>query len=273
MHIVPHPLIPARRGRGGFTLIEVLAAIVILMLITVFVGRMFADASRIWKLGYRRVNNALDGRAVVDFMVREMSAAIADNVLVFAHRVDADPNILGMASDRIYFCSSDQIAERVNSTDVKRQVRQVSYLVANMRDSANQAMPNRFHILRNIRNNVVGTGGEFQCYTNRNWWQTAAMNYNSTPNSSAAVLAENIRTMEFWIYDQNGVLRAGQDYRSDVHGPPAWVEIYIEMLGEDDAIKAALLTGAAQADFADRASRRYVGRVYFPNGRGYAPAP
>lgn len=99
------------------------------------------------------------------------------------------------------------------------------------------------------------------------------MNYSGSPRGDAHVLAENIRTIEYWVYDSNGNLLAGQDYQSDVHGPPGWLEIYLELMSEQDAIRASLLTGAAREDFCDRVSRRYVGRVYFPQARGYARTP
>ena len=256
------------RCRRGFTLIELLSAMAILLLITMFVGKLFADASRLWKLGNRRVFNAVEGRSVIDFMVREMSSAIADGTLVLAHDVDVDRNILGMDSDRIYFVTVDQRPGfRGTGTPMNRQVKQVSYHLEPMRDTGNPAkdIPGRYRIVRSGIEDF--NSAWFTCYDDPLWWQEPWMN----DLSAAATLAENVRTMEFWVYDQQGKLRAGVDYNSRDHGPPGWIEIYIEMLGDDDAVKASLLSGQAAIDFADRASRRYVGRVYFNQGRGYAP--
>lgn len=255
-------------------MIELLAAMAILVLITLFVGRLFSDASRIWKLGNRRVANAMDGRAVIDFMVREMSSAIADDTLVMVHDVDADKQILGMDSDRMYFLSADQLAQKTARDRVYRQVKQVSYHIAPMLDLNNDPIAGRYRIVRNGVENMFAEDSYynpiFTCYTDPSWWTKSCMN-DDTESGSSVTLAENVRTLEFWVYDQNGVLRAGQDYNSKDHGPPGWIEIYIELLGEDDAVKAALLSGQAAIDLADRSSRRYVGRVYFNNGRGYAP--
>lgn len=265
--------------RHGFTLIELLSAMAILIVITLFVGRLFTDAAKLWKLGTRRVNNAVDGRAVIDFMVRELSGAIADGTLVMHHKVDADKNVLGMNCDRIYFVTTDQIAQKTARDRVYRQVKQVSYHIAPMLDLNNNPVTNRFRIVRNGVENSIGSGGQWDCYTDTTWWDQSFMNDNSESGSSVT-LAENVRTLEFWIYDRNGNLIPGVDYDSAADGPPAWIEIYIEMLGEDDAIKAAVLCGSTQPpaatpqvaiDYADRSSRRYVGRVYINNGPGYAP--
>ncbi len=264
---------PVGGSRRGFTMIELMAAMAILLMITLFVGRIFSDSTKMWKLGTRRVTNAMDGRAVVDFIVREMSSAIADDVLVFAHKFNADSDVLGMDSDRIYFTTTDQRAELDSQTYLRRQVRQVSYLVSNMLDVNNDPIVGRYRIVRNMRNNSIGAANDFTCYTTPNWWTSTAMNYEGGEGSGSGsdTLAENVRTLEFWVYDRAGNLRAGTDYNSKDHGPPGWIEIYVELLGEDDAIKASQLSGAAASDFADRSSRRYVGRVYLNNGRGYAP--
>ncbi len=265
-----------KRMRGGFTLIELMAAMAILVIITLFVGRIFSDSSKMWKLGTRRVTQSLDGRAVIDFMVREMSSAIADGTLVLAHHMNAT-NVLGMDSDFIYFVTADQQA-RAAYGDTYREVKMVSYHIKPMQGATNNAMANRFCIVRDGRNRF--NSNDFQAYTNKNWWQLSFMTGSGTFSGDHVVLAENVRTMEFWMYDQNGNLvdapqyttQGGKTlYLSNVQGTPGYIEIYIELLGEDDAIKAALLTGQEAIDFADRASRRYVGRVYLNNGRGYAP--
>ena len=274
----------ARVQRGGFTMIELMAAMAILLMITLFVGRIFSDSTKIWKLGTRRVTNAMDGRAVVDFIVREMSSAIADDVLVFAHKFNADPDVLGMDSDRIYFTTTDQRAGLDSQTYLRRQVRQVSYLVSNMLDVNNDPIVGRYRIVRTVRVNTIGTGGEFTCYTDPDWWREDWMNYKLGETFDSVTLAENVRTLEFWLYDQTGkVMRSDDPDRPYGSGSElvytsqnptrkiGWVEVYVELLGEDDAIKASQLTGTADDDFADRASRRYVGRVYLNNGRGYAP--
>ena len=55
---------------------------------------------------------------------------------------------------------------------------------------------------------------------------------------------------------------------------PAWVDLYVGMLEEADAIKAKTLFDAGLFNdvkpFVDRNTRRYCTRVYFSNRQGYA---
>lgn len=265
-----------RSGIRGFTLIEMLASMAILLIISLFVARLFNDGTRVWKLGNRRVEQTADGRAVIEFMVRELSAAIADDRLVFAHRMDADSNILGMDADRIYFVTTDQIAEYSNNKTY-RQIKMASYHIAPMRDINAKDITNRWRIVRSGVEDAKSSF--FDAYINKDWWTKSEWNNLSF----ASTLAENVRTLEFWLYDTDGKFIASSDgayvgktYRSDNGARPlGFIEIYIEMLGEQDAVKAAMLMDADKKqeaiDFADRASRRYVGRVYMNQGRGYAP--
>lgn len=261
-----------KKACSGFTMIELMAAMAILIMITLFVGRIFSDTSKIFTLGTRRMIQAMDGRAVVDFMVREMSSAVFDDVLVFAHKPNAK-TVLGMDSDFVYFVSSEQQAQP-NGSQPYRQVKQVSYHIEQMQDYSNTAIPNRFAIVRDGRNTM---GANYTCYTDPTWWQASYMTDSGSFSGSHVVLAENVRTLEFWMYDTAGQLIKVEDssayingaYTSDNARKLGWVEIYIELLGEEDAIKCSLLSGQAAIDFADRSSRRYVGRVYFQNGRGY----
>jgi prepilin-type N-terminal cleavage/methylation domain-containing protein len=61
---------------GGFTLVELLAAMTILVIITLIVSKMFQQASVSWDTGTRKAETNMKGRAVVDFIARELSEAI-----------------------------------------------------------------------------------------------------------------------------------------------------------------------------------------------------
>ena len=68
-----------------------------------------------------------------------------------------------------------------------------------------------------------------------------------------------------------------EGYDSAVHGPPLYIDIYVEMMTEQDNKRAAELTIARNGneahadvlDFVDRHARRYVTRVHFPHRTGY----
>ena len=154
------------------------------------------------------------------------------------------------------------------SSDLRyRQGKQVAYLVAPMEDADYNDIPGRWRILRFVveRTNSVN----YECYVDKQWWDNPAMGNDSTYKSLfPPVLAENVRTLEFWVYDREGQHQFSYD--SSVHGPPSWVDIYVEMLGEEDAVKASFMSGVSAAEYKDRMAKRYAGRVYLHNAVGYS---
>lgn len=64
----------------GFTLIELLVAMTILLIITMIVAQIFQQANRAWDTGMNKVEVNMRGRAVVDFIARELSQAVYDPV-------------------------------------------------------------------------------------------------------------------------------------------------------------------------------------------------
>jgi hypothetical protein len=75
-----------------------------------------------------------------------------------------------------------------------------------------------------------------------------------------------VRNLEFRVYDSNGVSRVNYDSR--VHGPPAYLDIFLEVMGRADAIKAG--SGGLGEDFFAKNSQRYQTRVFFLNREGYS---
>jgi prepilin-type N-terminal cleavage/methylation domain-containing protein len=248
--------------RRGFTLIELLAAMTILTVMVLLISRIFSDSSRIWQVSAKRVESNTDGRAVIDFMLKELSSALCDGQAgPLALRLDSNAkSSLGLNSDRIFFVASDQRAER-RSNDY-RQTEQIVYALDEMEDSSDNPIPNRFRL---VRYGVEQMGSSsYDCYKPSGFPKTIPAYSGWNP----MVLADNVRTLEFWVYTTNGVGTHVQDFYSISHGRPVWIEVYLELLGEDDAIKAALLPAAAAKDFCDRNARRYVGRAYLQANGG-----
>ncbi len=243
------------QDKRGFTLVELLAAMAILSIIVLLLARVFADSTKVWQLGTRRIIANTDGRAVIDFIVRELSDAIVDDVLTM--KIESDYlEVLGMETDRIFFVSAANRPEYQGPNDFERQAIEIGYEVRELQDK--DGPTGRFGIWRGYRVNLPD---KLMCYKDSNWWHNIQL---------GDVIAENVRTLEFWAYDSTGqscVSYDSADARFD--GGPAWIDVYIELLGEDDAIRAALLSGTAAEDFANEKVRRFHGRAYLRNRLGY----
>ena len=64
--------------RAGFTLIEILVSMAVLSLIAVAVSNLFTHSSTAWDTGFRRIESAMVGRALVDYYARESFLALCD---------------------------------------------------------------------------------------------------------------------------------------------------------------------------------------------------
>lgn len=71
-----------RQGRpAGFTLLEVLVAMLILSIIVIIMGNIFRHSAIAWNSGMQKTQISMEGRAVMDLMSRELSQAVMDGVL------------------------------------------------------------------------------------------------------------------------------------------------------------------------------------------------
>lgn len=69
------------RVSGGFTLLEIMVAISILLMIVMMMAAMFDNSVKAWDSGRRKTEMSMEGRAVVNFMAHELSQAVADSTL------------------------------------------------------------------------------------------------------------------------------------------------------------------------------------------------
>lgn len=67
-----------RKGRAGFTFLEILVAMLILVLIVLMTSRLFQQMTEVWDTGTERADLNMTSRALLDFIVRDLSEAVWD---------------------------------------------------------------------------------------------------------------------------------------------------------------------------------------------------
>jgi prepilin-type N-terminal cleavage/methylation domain-containing protein len=276
--------------KSGFTLLELLAAMAVLVLLVLMMTTVFNESAKMWQLGTRRVSAAADGRAVMDFLVREMSMAIADEVVAFKLNSDQDtywsPPGYTSESFRQYEAQSDEVCfvamVRPGSSDWRRTANQFVYFVAPMLDEKGEEMPNRYRLVRTRRTTTV-----YNTIDNRRdgpygrppmpsgnplWWQQMEPDWFETGNPalrSLETIAENVAAFEVWAWSEKQARYVfSYDSIEEDNLLPAWLDIYLEMLGEADAERAASLWDYSQdqaKQFVEENVRRFTARVFFQN--------
>lgn len=247
--------LPSRRC--GFTLIEIMAAVAILALMVVFLANVFNNTSKIWKLGNKRVESNNSGRAAIEFVSRELSSAMVGGKLEMELASDfAGDEVYGSSqarSDRIAFASSTSTPQDAPSYPV-RQIKQSVFAVI----TTNGAKGPYFL----VNHNFFAPSYVQNAYEDTAGWTANLLKGVTFGNSS--VIAENVRNFEVWVYDQTG--QPVDDYKSWINGPPLFIDVYLEVLAEEDATRAA--EGASDDDTLNRATRRYHTRIFMPNVLG-----
>lgn len=270
-----------RPGLRGFTLIEIMAAITILMVIVLLLGGVFTDSTKVWKMGTKRAYSLGEGRATMEFLTRELSQAFADQVVTFKLRSDnldtfrgyGVKNVYGWDVDEIYFVAATRTPDPPYS-GMRREAPHFIYFVTNMLDTNDMPLANRFRLVR-CRKTGSAQSGPDSAYFNQNWWTnySPATAYSSAHEEMETV-AENIAAFEVWAWGEQTNKYVSNYYSlTQDNSLPLWVDLWLEMLSEEESIQLALLwaqnPAAAQA-FRNTHVRRFAARVYFPNRLGYS---
>jgi prepilin-type N-terminal cleavage/methylation domain-containing protein len=278
----------SRKVVTGFTLIELLASMAILSLIVLLLARVFAESSAMWEAGEKRMSSASEGRVIMDFLVREFSLAIADDIIAFRANSDADavhsiPSY-GALNDEIAFIAMTRPG--ISTGEFRRTSNAFMYFVTEMRDEDNEIMPNRFRLVRTRLTRAL--------YLREDQRQTSAYTYPPTSDgrplawwehmpgaddlSFIETIAENVAAFDLWSYgivSGDGAISDIFSYDSrsvagsrNLNRLPVYVDIYLELLGEAQARQAAELWDLNRErarEFIDQNVQRFTARVEFPN--------
>ncbi|HMP77372.1 MAG TPA: prepilin-type N-terminal cleavage/methylation domain-containing protein [Kiritimatiellia bacterium] len=270
------PAIENARARSGFTLIEMLASVVVLLLIVLAMGRLYASATKAYQETMKQAERDAGARAVMDFLSREISLAMFDNgnlntnaLLTMRYRANTAPENFGLeGADEIWLLSANN---NLRSDRPREAVMRV-YFVGNymgLTDAPSNARY-RFALWQNFAYPSTpdthpyagGTAG-------LDWPESGALN-----RSRMYPLLENVRTFEIFAYaDADGTRVYEWDSRDPQ--PLFCMDIYLETLSEADAIRAAQLAATLGHDnirtieFVEGVVRRHYQRIYFPHKFSY----
>lgn len=245
--------------RRGFTIIELLAAMAVLLIMVALLSRVFGSAASTWRAGHKRIESNNSGRAAMEFMSRELSAVVMSKKDGPTFVLESDQtNTLGMLSDSLYFVTMSHRAE-YRSGQKYRDVQQVCYAV---RPSVTN-QPGRYALYRFVYEVFDNTN--FSCYVN-NVWTSSLKRLTANPTVNGSILADNVRSFEVFVTPV-GEDDPQEDYSLESEPPPAAIDIYLEVLAEEDAVRASLTPG--DTAFMNAATRRYATRIYVQNRAGY----
>jgi|GEM_PF-3492629 len=293
-----------RRRRAGFSLIEILSAVAILIIIVGIMAAIFTESDRAWNLATGRAMNNTDGRAALGIIAHDLQYAVTYSnynwsLNIFTNRTP--PELWGPTNLIITFHLTNDIVSfgftnselafvslQTDCVEAPRAAREIWYYVkrTNMLDPLGRTYTNMFQLVRGAVDEAIwnpgGSNWINHAYHTNYWWYT-----RRPGGASYAVVADNL--VGFKVVAGPPVRRRigaewklvmlenydSMDYSNQL---PEYVDIYLELLNERDALQAAKMWSdsnfAAQtntAAFIERNAKRYATRVYFHNRQGYRP--
>jgi hypothetical protein len=235
---------------NGFSLLEVLVSMSVLIVMVMMVTNMFRNTSEAWDTGTQRAEMNTSARAAVDYISRELSCAVAGEV----------PDSAGVLQPVKRF--------KLERNAADSNVKNLSFIaLSSDKEDA--------YSLRGIRFRYDQSGGKFIETTRETG--SGFLRYDSAdwlvwPN--AFLLITNVWRFEVTVCsNEHDMMTGGYGYAYDSSVPansnllPACVDISIEMLGDVNMARAMQL-GAAADGFVMTNSRVYTTRVCFPNRGG-----
>jgi len=280
MSIHMHNAISARPRRpNAFTLIELLAAITILMLIVSIMGIIFAESDRAWNIGTGRVESNTEGRAALDMIAQDLQYAIADDILSFVVRTDRTAIAsYGFTDSEMCFVSLQKTLSKNDPgvTDNLRSTQETYYWIREV-TGTNGDFVGRYQLMRaQVSTYPNDSNYTNHAYHNRNWFNLPA-NMGGRNAGAGGPLADNVAALGFYAgYD--GVVTNRYYSTEHYNELPEFVDVFLEVLPEQQALHLEdLLTGLMPLSpddpevlkYVEENARRYTTRVHFRNRAGY----
>ena len=241
--------------RCGFTLVEMLVSMAILVMIVLLMGRMFSDGSSAFKKGIKQSDQNLNGRVVLDYVALELRQAIIDENLVLKVQPGGDdPYKLGEGlNDWVSFAAVG---------GKSREVELLRYYVRLDTNTIGGVEVDSYSLMRGIN-----TGENIL----NNAYKSAAWADNK---GSPQQMARNVSGFAVRLFDDldgDGEVECiREELGTDTYTArtlPVYADIYLGLLGDSDLVEAHLKGNTD--NFVHKKEMIFMKRVYFRNRQGY----
>lgn len=253
-------------ARRGFTLIEVLASMAVLVILILALTRMFVEASNITKRGTTMLMRNSVGSTAIETLLQDFEGMVVNERLAcrfLANSTDDPKNPstfgLGFGFDEAWFITTS------GDQDDSRAYQTVHYYVTNSLTTNSLGAPYvRFQLMREVGifANADNWGVDIM-QKGMKWWDPANWTGGKVVYSDRNVLAENVVRFDFycqgwdgqsWLEDDGTAVQfistEGPAFDpTETNLPPAAMDVYLQITSPDVAVESgmALVPGTGQA--------------------------
>lgn len=253
-----------RDSTSGFSLIEILVAMALLVLLVTVSAMIYSATEDAWTIGTTRGEADRSGQNAVRMLRNDLQSAIAGTNLTFILRPDRDTNLTCYGLDNDELCMVTLTATAGGSNRVGRAIH---YYVDRMPGIEGS---NRFQLVRAVATIAAdaGTGHLANAYWNPSWYEDFPLGGGRPSDATPAAL--NISAFLVGAVDEDGNAWRWMAFTNSL---PRAVDIFLETMSDRAALQAADMTahGLTPTNFVEQNARRFSTRVFLMNSEGYRP--
>lgn len=240
---------------SGFTLIEILASMAVLVLMVLFLANLFDQVTKSWKKGEKQIYIFDSARGVMDEINRDCQAAIADSILPFAAQNIAPAGYMGN-QDRLYFTSA--VVPRSTSA-TKTDIDEVVYFI-----KINNGRGTLYRRFESASAKWYYTTGTRQTY-NQLFFRT----FFNTPDGNTDELIDNVHSFEVLpSYDPSTGFYQNNFFSKDTGNtfPTNGVTFYLRVLTDEQWEMTNVLNTSEWLSYVTNNGSIFSLTVTFPTG-------
>ena len=271
----------ATNPQSGFTLIEVLASMAVLVVLVLALTRMFAEATSISRRGTTALMRNSMGSTAMETLMQDAEGMAVNERLACCFRANTTDNAPdGFGFDEAWFVTTS------GDQDDSRAYQMVHYYVTNsLTTNALGAPYMRFQLMREV--GIFANADNWGCdimSKGMDWWNPANWDVDTYNNrryvhySDKNLLAENVVRFDFYLLgwsNRNAVLDSWLEAdgpptnivfnsiigpvidRTQSNLPPAAIDVYMQITSPDAAAESGMaLVPDLEGDLATREKAR-----------------
>lgn len=246
------------KNARGFTLIEVLASMAVLVVLILALTRMFVEAANITKRGTTMLMRNSMGSTAMETILQDIEGMVVNERLAcyfLADSTDKD----GFGFDEAWFITTS------GDQDDSRAYQTVHYYVTNSLATNSLGAPYvRFQLIRQVGIFAVADKYEVDIMQKgMEWWKRENWPGGAVIYSDKNLLAENLVRFDFYLQGWTGIswlekdgpqvqfssIDGPRDDRPQTNMPPAAIDIFLQLTSPDVAAESgmALVAGVDSA--------------------------